>query len=119
MVTAIVPDLIRLSEQISRTGTAAWWLPAGERGLLLPDTRRSDHAPSGMRATVPFWSPIRPICATPTIISPAIASQPSISIVSPRSAGAYFKAFNRSKLSRVVVKYLYSSPSLEIYQVYS
>lgn len=38
-------DLIRLSRQVSGAGVPAWWLPAGQRGQLLPDTRRSDHAP--------------------------------------------------------------------------
>ena len=40
-----IPDLRRLSRQIRQTGTPCEWLPAGFRGLILPDTRRSDHAP--------------------------------------------------------------------------
>jgi Zn-dependent M28 family amino/carboxypeptidase len=40
-----IPDLIRLSGQIKRTGLACEWLPAGARGKIVPDTRRSDHAP--------------------------------------------------------------------------
>jgi Zn-dependent M28 family amino/carboxypeptidase len=40
-----VADLLRLSRQIRRTGQPCEWLPAGIRGKLVPDTRRSDHAP--------------------------------------------------------------------------
>lgn len=41
-----LPDLVRLSWQVSRAGSVpCWWLPAGNRGHLVPDTRRSDHAP--------------------------------------------------------------------------
>ena len=40
-----IPDLICLSDQIRQTGMPCEWLPAGERGATLPDTRRSDHAP--------------------------------------------------------------------------
>ncbi|MFM7423904.1 MAG: M20/M25/M40 family metallo-hydrolase [Elainella sp.] len=40
-----LPDLLRLSRAIRRTGTACEWLPAGRRGQIVPDTRRSDHAP--------------------------------------------------------------------------
>lgn len=40
-----IPDLIRLSGQINRTGLPCQWLPAGARGQIVPDTRRSDHAP--------------------------------------------------------------------------
>jgi len=41
-----IPDMLRLSGLVSRVGgVPCWWLPAGDRGLLVPDTRRSDHAP--------------------------------------------------------------------------
>lgn len=40
-----LPDLLRLSRTMRRTGTACEWLPAGIRGQMVPDTRRSDHAP--------------------------------------------------------------------------
>lgn len=39
-----IPDLIRLSGQIRRSGVGCEWLPAGMRGKIVPDTRRSDHA---------------------------------------------------------------------------
>ena len=38
-------DLISLSRNIRKNGVACEWLPAGNRGLIVPDTRRSDHAP--------------------------------------------------------------------------
>jgi Zn-dependent M28 family amino/carboxypeptidase len=38
-----IPDLIRLSHNI-RKSVPCEWLPVDNRGLLLPDTRRSDHA---------------------------------------------------------------------------
>ncbi len=38
-----IPDLIRLSRQM-RQCLPCEWLPAGKRGLIVPDTRRSDHA---------------------------------------------------------------------------
>ncbi|MEB3337345.1 MAG: M28 family peptidase [Leptolyngbyaceae bacterium] len=38
-------DLICLSRMMRRSGTPCEWLPAGKRGILVPDTRRSDHAP--------------------------------------------------------------------------
>jgi Zn-dependent M28 family amino/carboxypeptidase len=38
-----IPDLIRLSHMI-RKSVSCEWLPVDNRGLLLPDTRRSDHA---------------------------------------------------------------------------
>ncbi|MBD3882370.1 M28 family peptidase [Phormidium tenue FACHB-886] len=41
-----IPDLIRLSRTFRRE-VPCEWLPAGRRGLIVPDTRRSDH--------VPFW----------------------------------------------------------------
>ncbi|MBW4487049.1 MAG: M28 family peptidase [Trichocoleus desertorum ATA4-8-CV12] len=39
-----IPDLIHLSHHLRRAGVPCRWLPAGKRGLILPDTRRSDHA---------------------------------------------------------------------------
>lgn len=40
-----IPDLMRLSWQMRRVGPPCEWLPAGQRGLIVPETRRSDHAP--------------------------------------------------------------------------
>jgi len=42
-----VPDLIKLSGKIRKSGQPCEWLPVPNRGLIVPDTRRSDH--------VPFW----------------------------------------------------------------
>ncbi len=42
-----VPDLINLSGKIRKSGQPCEWLPLPNRGLIVPDTRRSDH--------VPFW----------------------------------------------------------------
>ncbi|MEG4502438.1 M20/M25/M40 family metallo-hydrolase [Microcoleus sp. F6_B4] len=42
-----VPDLINLSDKIRKSGQPCEWLPVPNRGLIVPDTRRSDH--------VPFW----------------------------------------------------------------
>jgi len=42
-----VPDLINLSGQIRKSGQPCEWLSVPNRGLIVPDTRRSDH--------VPFW----------------------------------------------------------------
>jgi Zn-dependent M28 family amino/carboxypeptidase len=39
-----IPDLIQLSRAIRQAGTPSAWLPAGQRGLIVPATRRSDHA---------------------------------------------------------------------------
>lgn len=39
-----IPDLIHLSRHLRRAGVPCRWLPAGRRGMILPDTRRSDHA---------------------------------------------------------------------------
>ncbi len=39
-----IPDLISLQKQIKQS-VPCEWLPAGWRGLAIPDTRRSDHAP--------------------------------------------------------------------------
>ena len=38
-------DLLRLHRSFRRCGTPCQWLPAGMRGKLVPDVRRSDHAP--------------------------------------------------------------------------
>ncbi|MGK7901336.1 MAG: M28 family peptidase [Hormoscilla sp.] len=38
-------DMLRISHNISKGGTNCRWLPVPFRGLILPDTRRSDHAP--------------------------------------------------------------------------
>lgn len=41
-----LPDLIRLSRTIRKAGEVPCeWLPAGQRGQILPATRRSDHSP--------------------------------------------------------------------------
>lgn len=40
-----IPDLIRLSRSIRTDGTPCEWLPAPNRGLIVPQTRLSDHAP--------------------------------------------------------------------------
>ncbi|MEG4854099.1 M20/M25/M40 family metallo-hydrolase [Microcoleus sp. B5-D4] len=42
-----VPDLINLSGKIRKSGQPCEWLPVPNRGVIVPDTRRSDH--------VPFW----------------------------------------------------------------
>ena len=42
-----VADLINLSGKIRKSGQPCEWLPVPNRGLIVPDTRRSDH--------VPFW----------------------------------------------------------------
>jgi aminopeptidase YwaD len=39
-----IPDLLRLSRAIRKT-VPCEWLPAGAKGKIVPDTRRSDHAP--------------------------------------------------------------------------
>ncbi|MCA6571720.1 MAG: M28 family peptidase [Pseudanabaena sp.] len=41
---ATIPDLIHLQHHMKST-VPSEWLPAGWRGLAIPDTRRSDHAP--------------------------------------------------------------------------
>ncbi|MCY7281962.1 MAG: peptidase M28, partial [Cyanobacteria bacterium CAN_BIN43] len=38
-----IPDLLRLSRTM-RQSVPCEWLPVDHRGMLLPDTRRSDHA---------------------------------------------------------------------------
>ncbi|MEG4806644.1 M28 family peptidase [Microcoleus sp. F8-D3] len=40
-----VPDLMNLSGKIRKSGQPCEWLPVPNRGLIVPDTRRSDHAP--------------------------------------------------------------------------
>jgi Zn-dependent M28 family amino/carboxypeptidase len=40
-----IPDLIRLSRNIRKLGTPAEWLPVPNRGLIVPQTRLSDHSP--------------------------------------------------------------------------
>ena len=40
-----VRDMITLSGNIRKSGQPCEWLPVPNRGLLVPDTRRSDHAP--------------------------------------------------------------------------
>ncbi len=42
---ATIPDLIRLSRNIRKTEIPCEWLPVPNRGVIVPDTRRSDHAP--------------------------------------------------------------------------
>ena len=42
-----VPDLINFSGKIRKSGQPCEWLSVPNRGLIVPDTRRSDH--------VPFW----------------------------------------------------------------
>lgn len=40
-----IPDLIRLSRTIRNGGTPCEWLPVPIRGLIVPQTRFSDHSP--------------------------------------------------------------------------
>ena len=40
-----IPDLIRLKRYIKKAGAACEWLPVPQKGHLIPDVRRSDHAP--------------------------------------------------------------------------
>ena len=40
-----IPDLVRLSRSIRQEGTPCEWLPVPNRGLLVPQTRLSDHSP--------------------------------------------------------------------------
>lgn len=39
-----IPDLIRLSRSIRKVGVPSEWLPTFNKGLIVPQTRRSDHA---------------------------------------------------------------------------
>ncbi|MGF1497263.1 MAG: M20/M25/M40 family metallo-hydrolase [Elainellaceae cyanobacterium] len=50
---ATVGDLRQLGQAIRQTGLPCEWLPAGQRGMVVPQTRLSDHAPfwdAGYRA---------------------------------------------------------------------
>ncbi|MEN9232194.1 MAG: M28 family peptidase [Thermostichus sp. DG02_5_bins_236] len=40
-----LPDLLRLQQSMKKVGIPCQWLPAGQRGWIVPSTRRSDHAP--------------------------------------------------------------------------
>lgn len=40
-----IPDLIHLSRNIRKAGTPSEWLPVPNRGLIVPQTRLSDHSP--------------------------------------------------------------------------
>ncbi|MEO1295265.1 MAG: M28 family peptidase [Cyanobacteria bacterium J06636_16] len=40
-----IPDLMWLKRHIQKAGSACEWLPVPQRGNLIPDVRRSDHAP--------------------------------------------------------------------------
>ena len=40
-----IPDLINLGNSIRKSGSNCEWLPVPYQGLIVPDTRRSDHAP--------------------------------------------------------------------------
>jgi aminopeptidase YwaD len=40
-----IAEMIDLKRWINKSGTPCEWLPAGLRGQIVPDTRRSDHAP--------------------------------------------------------------------------
>ncbi|NES03243.1 MAG: M20/M25/M40 family metallo-hydrolase [Okeania sp. SIO2F4] len=40
-----VIDMFQMSRNINKIGTNCQWLPVPNRGLIVPDTRRSDHAP--------------------------------------------------------------------------
>ena len=40
-----IPDLIHLSRNIRQIGTPSEWLPVPNRGLIVPQTRLSDHSP--------------------------------------------------------------------------
>lgn len=40
-----IPDLVRLSGKIRKSGTPCEWLPVPNRGLMVRQTRLSDHAP--------------------------------------------------------------------------
>lgn len=40
-----IPDLIHLSHHIQQAGVDCRWLPVPNQGQVLPDSRRSDHAP--------------------------------------------------------------------------
>ncbi len=40
-----IPDLIGMSRNIRKIGIPSQWLPVPNRGLIVPQTRQSDHAP--------------------------------------------------------------------------
>ncbi|MFK0734386.1 MAG: M28 family peptidase [Gloeotrichia echinulata GP01] len=40
-----IPDLISISGSIRKVGVSSQWLPVPNRGLIVPQTRLSDHAP--------------------------------------------------------------------------
>lgn len=40
-----IPDLVWLKRHIRRAGAGCEWLPVPQSGKLIPETRRSDHAP--------------------------------------------------------------------------
>jgi Zn-dependent M28 family amino/carboxypeptidase len=40
-----IPDLISLNRSIRKSGTPSEWLPVPNRGLIVPQTRLSDHSP--------------------------------------------------------------------------
>jgi Zn-dependent M28 family amino/carboxypeptidase len=40
-----IPDLISMRRSMNRAGVACEWLPVPLQGTVLPDIRRSDHAP--------------------------------------------------------------------------
>ncbi|WP_414530715.1 M28 family peptidase [Nodularia chucula] len=40
-----IPDLIKMSRNIRQVGVPSQWLPVPNRGLIVPQIRRSDHAP--------------------------------------------------------------------------
>ncbi|WP_427161085.1 M28 family peptidase [Aliinostoc sp. HNIBRCY26] len=40
-----IPDLIAMSRSIRKVGISSQWLPVPKRGLIVPQTRLSDHAP--------------------------------------------------------------------------
>ncbi len=40
-----IPDLVRISRNIRKLGTKCEWLTVPNRGKIVPDIRRSDHAP--------------------------------------------------------------------------
>ncbi|WP_066381930.1 M28 family peptidase [Anabaena sp. CA = ATCC 33047] len=40
-----IPDLLSMSRSIRQTGISSQWLPVPKRGLIVPQTRLSDHAP--------------------------------------------------------------------------
>lgn len=40
-----IPEMLNISQKIRQAKINCQWLPAGIKGLIVPDTRRSDHAP--------------------------------------------------------------------------